>query len=101
MGVLSVFFLNLVSLPAGDAIYLAANQPHAYLAGELMEVMATSDNVLRAGLTPKLRDTGVLCSSLTYSQVRLSCEGIGLEGLENEGIGHDGFENEVFKWWIL
>ena len=71
MGVLSVFFLNLVTLPAGAAIYLAANQPHAYLAGELVEVMATSDNVLRAGLTPKLRDTEVLCSSLTYNQVAL------------------------------
>ena len=67
---LSAFFLNLVSLRAGEAIYLAANQPHAYLAGELVEVMATSDNVLRAGLTPKLRDTQVLCSSLTYSQAR-------------------------------
>jgi len=31
--------------------------------------MATSDNVVRAGLTPKLRDTEVLCSSLTYTQV--------------------------------
>lgn len=30
--------------------------------------MATSDNVVRAGLTPKLRDTDVLCDMLTYSQ---------------------------------
>ena len=70
VGVLSAFFLNFVALHAGEAIFLAANQPHAYLAGELVEVMATSDNVIRAGLTPKLRDTGVLCSSLTYSQAR-------------------------------
>ena len=33
------------------------------------QAMATSDNVVRAGLTPKLRDTAVLCSSLTYAQV--------------------------------
>lgn len=39
----------------GEAIYLAANEPHAYVAGELVEVMATSDNVIRAGLTPKFR----------------------------------------------
>jgi mannose-6-phosphate isomerase class I len=32
--------------------------------------MATSDNVVRAGLTPKLRDTDILCSMLTYNQVR-------------------------------
>ncbi len=56
-----------------QAIYLAANEPHAYLSGELVECMATSDNVVRAGLTPKLRDTEVLCSSLTYTQVTRMC----------------------------
>ena len=29
-------------------------------------MMATSDNVVRAGLTPKLRDTAILCDMLTY-----------------------------------
>ena len=38
-----------------QAMYLAANVPHAYLSGEAVECMATSDNVIRAGLTPKLR----------------------------------------------
>ncbi len=38
-----------------QAMYLAANVPHAYIAGEAVECMATSDNVVRAGLTPKLR----------------------------------------------
>ncbi len=68
VGVLSAWFLNYLHLEAGEAIYLAANEPHAYLSGEIVECMATSDNVIRAGLTPKLRDTGVLCASLTYSQ---------------------------------
>ncbi|CAK0769933.1 hypothetical protein CVIRNUC_003717 [Coccomyxa viridis] len=68
VGVLSAFFLNLVKLHAGQAIYLAANVPHAYISGELVECMATSDNVIRAGLTPKLRDTAVLCESLTYER---------------------------------
>eukprot|EP00775_Hariotina_reticulata_P009221 gene9221-9386_t len=67
VGVLSAFFLNLVGLDAGEAIYLAANEPHAYVSGELVECMATSDNVIRAGLTPKFRDTAVLCESLTYN----------------------------------
>lgn len=54
-----------VKLANGEAIYLAANEPHAYVAGELVECMATSDNVIRAGLTPKFRweAVGVLCSS--------------------------------------
>ena len=68
VGVLSVFFLNLIVLKPGEAIYLPANEPHAYVSGQLVECMATSDNVIRAGLTPKLRDTNVLCESLTYAQ---------------------------------
>ncbi|KAI8467236.1 MAG: mannose-6-phosphate isomerase [Monoraphidium minutum] len=67
VGVLSAFFLNLVSLNPGEAIYLDANNPHAYVSGELVECMAASDNVVRAGLTPKFRDTEVLCESLTYA----------------------------------
>ena len=34
-------------------MYLDADVPHAYLYGECMECMANSDNVVRAGLTPK------------------------------------------------
>lgn len=68
VGILSVFFLNLIVLEPGEAIYLPANEPHAYISGQLIECMATSDNVIRAGLTPKLRDTNVLCESLTYTQ---------------------------------
>jgi mannose-6-phosphate isomerase len=68
VGVLAAWFLNYIKLAPGEAIALAANEPHAYIRGEIVECMATSDNVIRAGLTPKLRDTEVLCSSLTYNQ---------------------------------
>ena len=53
-----------------EAIYLDANEPHAYVAGDIVEAMATSDNVVRAGLTPKLRDTDVLCEMLTYNTLK-------------------------------
>ncbi|KXZ54187.1 hypothetical protein GPECTOR_5g282 [Gonium pectorale] len=68
VGLMSAFFLNLITLPNGHAIYLPANEPHAYLAGELVECMAASDNVIRAGLTPKFKHADVLCESLTYRQ---------------------------------
>eukprot|EP00475_Leptophrys_vorax_P000179 TRINITY_DN10104_c0_g1_i1.p1 TRINITY_DN10104_c0_g1~~TRINITY_DN10104_c0_g1_i1.p1 ORF type:complete len:476 (-),score=11.24 TRINITY_DN10104_c0_g1_i1:1194-2621(-) len=68
VGVLSAFFLNHLTLRPGQAICLAANEPHAYLAGECIECMAASDNVVRAGLTPKFRDTDTLCAMLTYHQ---------------------------------
>ena len=66
VGVLCAYVLNYVVLQPGQCLFLAANEPHAYLAGECVECMATSDNVVRAGLTPKLRDTAILCDMLTY-----------------------------------
>ena len=68
VGIFCAFFLNIVTLRPNEGIALEANEPHAYLSGQCVEVMATSDNVVRAGLTPKLRDTQVLCEMLTYSQ---------------------------------
>jgi mannose-6-phosphate isomerase len=68
VGVLAASMLNYVTLAPGEAVALAANEPHAYLAGECVEVMATSDNVVRAGLTPKLRDVATLLSMLAYTQ---------------------------------
>ncbi|KAJ6825687.1 mannose-6-phosphate isomerase 2-like isoform X2 [Iris pallida] len=66
VGVISAFFFNYVKLSPGEALYIGANEPHAYVSGECMECMATSDNVVRAGLTPKYRDVQTLCSMLTY-----------------------------------
>ncbi|KAK4689673.1 mannose-6-phosphate isomerase, partial [Tremellales sp. Uapishka_1] len=66
VGILCVFFLNVVELKRGEAAFLSANVPHAYLKGDIIECMATSDNVVRAGLTPKLRDVPTLISMLTY-----------------------------------
>ena len=48
-----VLFLNYVLLQPGEAIFLAAGTLHAYLQGVGVEVMANSDNVVRAGLTSK------------------------------------------------
>ncbi|XP_021309058.1 mannose-6-phosphate isomerase 1 [Sorghum bicolor] len=45
VGVLAAFFLNFVKLNPGEALYVGANEPHAYLSGECIECMATSDNV--------------------------------------------------------
>ncbi|MBN3929129.1 mannose-6-phosphate isomerase, class I [Streptomyces verrucosisporus] len=52
-GVLAAMLLNVVHLEPGEALYLGAGVPHAYLGGLGVELMANSDNVLRCGLTPK------------------------------------------------
>ncbi|KAL6994013.1 Mannose-6-phosphate isomerase 2 [Sarracenia purpurea var. burkii] len=68
VGVLASFLFNYVKLNPGEALYLGADELHAYIRGECIECMATSDNVVRAGLTPKNRDVEILCSMLTYKQ---------------------------------
>lgn len=52
-GVIAAMLLNRVRLQPGEALYLGAGVPHAYLDGLGVEIMANSDNVLRCGLTPK------------------------------------------------
>jgi mannose-6-phosphate isomerase len=52
-GVLAALLLHVVRLAPGEALYLGAGVPHAYIDGIGVEIMANSDNVLRSGLTPK------------------------------------------------
>ena len=67
VGVFAVYLLNYRELQPGEALYLGANEPHAYISGECAECMATSDNVVRAGCTPKFKDVNTLVTMLTYS----------------------------------
>ncbi|TCD61646.1 Mannose-6-phosphate isomerase [Steccherinum ochraceum] len=66
IGIWCAFMLNYVKMSPGEAIFLSAGEPHAYISGDMVETMATSDNVIRAGLTPKLRDVPNLVNGLTY-----------------------------------
>lgn len=52
-GVVASLLLNPVSLRPGEAVFIPAGTVHAYLSGTAVEIMASSDNVLRAGLTHK------------------------------------------------
>jgi len=64
IGLLVLFLLNLVHLEAGQGLYIGAGVPHAYLQGNIVECMAASDNVVRAGLTPKFKDVEALAEVL-------------------------------------
>ncbi|KAM4660391.1 mannose-6-phosphate isomerase isoform 2-T2 [Amazona ochrocephala] len=67
IGCFTIYFLNLVRLEPGEAMFLGANEPHAYLHGDCVECMACSDNTVRAGLTPKFIDVLTLCEMLNYT----------------------------------
>lgn len=66
VGCFVIYFLNRIHLEPGEAIFLKASVPHAYLDGDCIECMACSDNVVRAGLTPKLIDAQTLIDMLEY-----------------------------------
>ncbi|WP_271459850.1 mannose-6-phosphate isomerase [Pantoea leporis] len=65
-GLFSPLLLNVITLQPGEAMFLFAETPHAYLKGVALEVMANSDNVLRAGLTPKFIDIPELLANLKF-----------------------------------
>ncbi|CAH0723831.1 unnamed protein product, partial [Brenthis ino] len=67
VGCWSPFFMNYITLQPGQAIFLKPNLPHAYLSGDCVECMACSDNVVRAGLTPKHIDVPTLVEMLDYT----------------------------------
>jgi mannose-6-phosphate isomerase len=68
-GVLISLLLNRISLKPGEAVYLPAGNVHAYLHGLGVEVMASSDNVLRGGLTPKHVDVPELLRTIDFHPV--------------------------------
>lgn len=72
VGLLAIFFLKLHSLRKGEALFIPAGVPHAYLKGNIVECMASSDNVIRGGLTPKFKDLPALLN-ITTSQSPLLC----------------------------
>lgn len=60
IGVLAPLVLNVFSLRPGEATYQPAGVLHAYLCGVGAELMASSDNVLRGGMTVKHIDVAEL-----------------------------------------
>lgn len=65
-GVVTSLLLNPVTLEPGDAMFVPAGGVHAYLSGVAVEIMANSDNVLRAGLTSKHVDVAELLANVDY-----------------------------------
>ena len=65
-GIAAALLLNPVTLQPGEALFVPAGSVHAYISGLGVEVMASSDNVLRAGLTPKHIDVPEMLACVDY-----------------------------------
>ena len=63
---LAALLLNHVTLAPGQGLHNSAGVVHSYLQGVGIEIMASSDNVLRAGLTSKHVDHAALISIVDF-----------------------------------
>ncbi|AJT40416.1 mannose-6-phosphate isomerase, class I [Psychromicrobium lacuslunae] len=68
-GVLISLLLNRVKLSPGECLSMPAGNVHAYLNGLGIEVMASSDNVLRGGLTTKFVDIPELLRIVDFHEL--------------------------------
>jgi mannose-6-phosphate isomerase len=99
VGLFSIFLLNLVHLERGQGVFIGAGIPHAYLKGNIVECMAASDNVVRAGLTPKYKDVETLVEILTYETGPVSILNEGAD--QTETIYHTpASEFQVARWQL-
>ncbi|MGY0061198.1 mannose-6-phosphate isomerase, class I [Streptomyces sp. LZ34] len=89
-GVIAAMLLNYVQLQPGEALYLGAGVPHAYLDGLGVEIMANSDNVLRCGLTPKHIDVPELLRI-----VRFESEAPGVLRPEADSSGEEVYTTPI------
>lgn len=72
VGVIISLLLNRLTLQPGEAAYLATGIIHAHLRGMCLEVMVSSDNVLRAGLTTKHLDPQGLVQCLSEGMSKVA-----------------------------
>lgn len=98
-GILAPLLLNIVELQPGEAMFLHAETPHAYVQGTALEIMASSDNVLRAGLTPKYVNVDELLANTRFESI--ASNDILLKPIEIEGRHHFPAPVDEFKFDVV
>jgi mannose-6-phosphate isomerase len=70
-GVVLSLMCNHLTLEPGEAVFLPPGNLHTYLCGAGVEIMASSDNVLRGGLTAKHVNLTALVDVLDFSDGKI------------------------------
>lgn len=94
-GVLVALLLHRLVLKPGDGLFVPAGVMHAYLQGMAVEVMASSDNVLRGGLTPKHVDVPEL-----LKLVRFTAEMPQVSSLEPGGFSEQFYDVDAEQFLL-
>ncbi|MCI9889631.1 mannose-6-phosphate isomerase, class I [Micrococcales bacterium 31B] len=100
-GSLVALLLNPFRLQPGEAHFVPAGAMHCYLSGTGIEIMATSDNVLRAGLTQKHVDVRELLMATEFGSpdVPRPIEPHEVyDGVRQFSTGTDEFELLAVQW---
>ncbi|WP_038877349.1 mannose-6-phosphate isomerase, class I [Vibrio jasicida] len=100
VGLFAPLLLNVITLKPGEAMFLSARTPHAYIKGTGLEIMANSDNVLRAGLTPKHMDVEELvkCTDFIPKPMNTLLTKAAINGCEhNFPVPVQDFKFSVFR----
>lgn len=71
VGILITLMLRYVELRPLESMLLAPNVPHCYFKGEVVEIMHSSNNVIRLGLTKKYKDKKNLLRLVDYAHAPL------------------------------
>ena len=88
MGAMLPLLLNYLLVAPGEAFYVAPCEPHAYVAGECVEVCACSDNFVRIGLSQNI-DAEAAITLLSYET---GGPDVGIWFIETPGPGHYALE---------
>lgn len=98
-GVLGPLYLHVFCLEPGEALYTGAGVLHAYLEGLGIELMASSDNVLRGGLTVKYVDPTELAKVVRY-EATAPARTPGTSGGDGSASGEVRFETPAAEFCL-
>jgi mannose-6-phosphate isomerase len=81
VGILITLMLQYIELEPLESMLLSPNVPHCYFKGEIIEIMHSSNNVIRLGLTKKFKDKKNLLKLVNYKHGSLD--------ILNRGVKHE------------
>ncbi len=84
-GIMAALLMNRVALQPGEAVFIPTGALHAHLSGTGVEVMASSDNIIRGGLTTKHIAVDELVSVVDFHD---SVPQVFTPGEERPGVFH-------------
>lgn len=93
----SPLYLNLITLQPGQAVFLPAGIVHSYISGFGIELMNSSDNVLRGGLTNKYVNNDELIKIMNHEPYLPEIITPGNEMFFNYPIPSDDFSLSLIK----